>query len=58
MPNQATAARHILKDYVNGVLVFAKRPPTYQEKEEEKDESQQFKKKNNLDQKEVIELNI
>lgn len=27
LPNQSTAARNMLKDYVNGVIVYARNPP-------------------------------
>ena len=29
LPNKSVAARQILKDYVNGILKYAKHPPGY-----------------------------
>lgn len=34
LPNKSIAARHILKDYVNGILKYAKHPPGYKPEEQ------------------------
>lgn len=41
LPNQAQAAKYILKDYVNGVLVYNHRPPMGDKKELSFNERQQ-----------------
>ncbi len=33
LPNQSIAAKNILKDYVNGVLIYARNPPGLEGKE-------------------------
>lgn len=29
LPNKSIAARHIIRDYINGILKYAKHPPGY-----------------------------
>ena len=34
LPNKSIAARHVIRDYVNGILKYAKHPPGYKLEEQ------------------------
>lgn len=58
LPNQSVAAKNILKDYVNGVIVYARNPPGLQAamqcKKVEEPESSNTKKEEEMPEKKIV----